>query len=99
MADSLLADLLEADDEGDELFFVPMAESSCSRRRRHELRVGLEQGGAAPAAKKKRRKIETVGRAGRFEYEFSEGDPRRFRFDTDKSPWWSLCEMPCRCML
>jgi hypothetical protein len=40
-------------------------------------------------------RFETQPREGRFEYDFDEGDLRRWRrLDPDASPWWTLIRHP-----
>jgi len=83
-------------DDGSAHFFGPFAGLSAQeKRRRLAERLGAVPHGLPGWVKKrKRRQVELRARKGRYEYEFEEGDIRRWRLDPAKSPWWELLRHP-----
>ena len=49
---------------------------------------------AGDQASRKRRAVETNPRKGRYDYDFGEGDMRRWRLNADSSPWWPYINHP-----
>ena len=89
----------DSGDSGDSLFFGPFSGKSLKQRRQRrnaDAARGAARGEGQWWARRRseKRKIETQPREGRFEYDFDEGDLRRWRLDSDASPWWTLIRHP-----
>jgi hypothetical protein len=76
-----------------DMFFGPFSGASLAERRARWAAVNPPVQMCAEQ-RRKRRKIEERARRGRFEYEYVEGDPARFRLDPSKSPWWADLNHP-----
>ena len=74
-------------------FYGPFTGPTMHERRARWSLLSRRIAGATSSGKK-RRKVEETPRQGRYEYEFDEGDPRRWRLDASKSPWWSDLQHP-----
>ena len=74
-------------------FYGPFTGPTMHERRARWSLLSRRIAGATSSGKK-RRKVEEAPRQGRYEYEFDEGDPRRWRLDASKSPWWSDLQHP-----
>jgi hypothetical protein len=81
-----------------DMFFGPFSGASLAERRARWAAVNPPVQMCAEQ-RRKRRKIEERARHGRFEYEYVEGDPARFRLDPSNvrrgfaatSSWWTGC--------
>ena len=89
----------DSGDSDGELFFGPMATPLL-----HEGSGGMPDasdsfgtygsGAAGDHSGRKRRAVEIKPRVGRYDYDFDEGDMRRWRLDADRSPWWAYINHP-----
>ena len=86
----------ESDDDAAPPFFGPFSGPSLKERRaawEWLLGPGVERRAGCRRGRKKR-KVETRARHGRYEHEYVEGTEQRWRLDPDKSVWWELLNHP-----
>ena len=87
------------DDDAAPPFFGPFSGPSLKERRAAWERLlgpGVERRAGCRNGRhgRKKRKVETRARHGRYEHEFVEGVEQRWRLDPNKSVWWELLNHP-----